>query len=82
VSESKGEMTDEQFEEVLDSHIKKWFKNRWAIRVFFAWYDFWVGFYYDRDRKELFICPFPMFVIHIHRQIYVWSEQKQKFMKV
>jgi len=26
----------------------------------FAWYDFWVGAYYDRKRRCLYIMPLPM----------------------
>ena len=37
------------------------------VKVFFAWYDFWVGFYYDREFKELYICPFPCIVFKFYR---------------
>jgi hypothetical protein len=36
-----------------------------SVQVFFAWYDFWVGAYYDRDTRALYICPLPMLVIRI-----------------
>lgn len=35
------------------------------ISCFFAWYDVWMGFYYDRDRRTLYICPLPCCVIKI-----------------
>lgn len=35
------------------------------IRIFFAWYDFWVGAYFDRAKRTLYICPVPTFVIAI-----------------
>jgi len=33
------------------------------IKLFFAWYDFWVGFYWDANKKILYFCPIPMLVI-------------------
>jgi hypothetical protein len=38
------------------------------IRIFFAWYDMWIGAYYDRMLRELYICPIPMVCIHISRR--------------
>lgn len=35
------------------------------MRPFFRWYDFWVGAYYDRTRKVLYICPLPMIGVAI-----------------
>jgi hypothetical protein len=35
------------------------------VNLFFAWYDFWVGFYYDRKQKVLYICPLPCVVIKL-----------------
>lgn len=29
------------------------------IRPFFAWYDLWIGAYYDRARRCLYVCPVP-----------------------
>lgn len=29
------------------------------IKFFFAWYDFWVGFFYDSKKRALYICPVP-----------------------
>lgn len=39
------------------------------VKVFFAWYDFWVGGFYDRDTRTLYICPVPMVVIKISRPL-------------
>lgn len=37
------------------------------INFFFAWYDAWIGFYYDRDRRVLYIAPLPCFVFKVWR---------------
>lgn len=37
---------------------------RMRIRLFFAWYDFWVGAYYDRKRT-LYIGLLPMCMLKI-----------------
>jgi len=35
------------------------------VSIFFAWYDFWIGAYYDRAKRILYVCPFPMIVIKV-----------------
>ena len=32
------------------------------VSFFFAWYDAWLGFYYDKSRRVLYFCPLPCFV--------------------
>ena len=28
----------------------------------FIWYDFWIGWFWQRSARKLWIAPFPMFV--------------------
>lgn len=35
------------------------------IRIFVAWFDMWVGTYWDRQKHILYICLLPMIVIAI-----------------
>ena len=40
------------------------------IKIFFAWYDFWIGWYFDRKYGYLYVCLLPTIVIRIWNREY------------
>ncbi len=37
------------------------------VTVFFAWYDMWIGMYFDRARQVAYICPLPCLVFKVQK---------------
>lgn len=38
------------------------------VSFFFAWYDAWVGAFYDQKKRVLYVCPLPFCVFKIERK--------------
>lgn len=39
------------------------------VKPIFAWYDFWIGVFYDQKMRRLYIFPIPMFGFYVE-----WSD--------
>lgn len=35
------------------------------VELHFCWYDFWVGAFWDSQKRVLYVCPLPMLAIRI-----------------
>jgi hypothetical protein len=40
-----------------------------SARPFFRWYDLWIGAYWDRATRTLYVCPVPMLGVAISFEI-------------
>lgn len=41
--------------------------GRFYARPFFRWYDLWIGAYWDRPQRILYVCPLPMVGVYFGR---------------
>lgn len=48
--------------------IQLWINLPIKIKIFFAWYDHWIGGYYDRKNKVYYFCLLPCIVIMISKK--------------
>lgn len=37
------------------------------IDFFFAWFDFWIGWFYDQNKRILYVCPLPCCLFKFER---------------
>jgi hypothetical protein len=40
-------------------------KIAWSVSFFFRWYDMWIGAFWDRKGRILYVCPLPMFGVKV-----------------
>ncbi len=38
------------------------------VTVFFAWYDFWIGLFWDSKKRVLYFCPIPCVVFKFEKR--------------
>lgn len=41
--------------------------RRRRFRLSFAWYDLWIGAFYDQRKRILYVCPLPCVLLEWHR---------------
>lgn len=48
------------------------------IRLIFAWFDFWIGMFYDKKKKWLYVLPIPMFGVVVELMPTGYRIEKRK----
>lgn len=46
--------------------------ERFQVSGFLAWYDAWVGMFYDQKKKTLYVCPLPCVVLKVEQRPKSW----------
>ncbi len=52
--------------------------NKFRITIFWAWYDSWIGAYWNKSRRILYICPFMWIVIAIYIPEKIKQQNQEK----
>jgi hypothetical protein len=42
-----------------------WNARHYKMKLSFIWYDIWIGAYWDKAKRRLYICPLPMVVFSV-----------------